>query len=71
MKIPQTLFPSAFPLQLKYNPENACWQIWTNTDNKLGSLNNFVICEGFQHYDEAEFFLNAVNKSAGFSLTPQ
>lgn len=66
MNNPPILFKSAFPLQLKYSPENASWQIWTNTDDKLGTRNNFVVCDSFQQYAEAEFFLNAVNKAAGF-----
>jgi hypothetical protein len=62
MKRPPILFLSAFPLQIKYNMGNTYWEIWTNTDDKPGSLNNFVVCEGFHTYSEAEFFLNAVNR---------
>jgi len=63
---PPILFASAFPLRMEYNTIAASWAIWTNNDETPGSLNNFVVCDSFQNSSEAEFFLNAANKAAGW-----
>lgn len=63
------LWPSAFPLRIVRNVEEfepAGWEVWTREDTAPGSLNNFAVCTGIQHDDEADWICKSLNAAAGY-----